>query len=96
MVRTSYICDDDDDDYVRFVLNQYAEINVQSACRHATPLESIMIYCQPMCRMLNGELTSSKYQWYSIWFDPTRPVLEPTINHTQAKIAIYYTTDPVT
>jgi hypothetical protein len=38
-------------------------------------------------------LCSNKYQFYSLWFDPTR--LEQTINLTQDKQANHYTSDAI-
>jgi hypothetical protein len=38
-------------------------------------------------------LWSNKYQFYSLWFDPTK--LEPTINLAQDKQANHYTSDAI-
>ena len=97
MAKTSYFQWNDDD--VRFVLDQHAELDyhspsslkqhVQSVGRHVAPLgRIILIPCQPVCScslMLRAYRRSNTYQFYNLWFDPT-------VSRTHT---IHYATDAV-
>jgi hypothetical protein len=95
-----------DDDEVRFVLDQHAELDFnsssslkqQSAGRHVTSLgHIILIPSQPVfaftpsCSVLSGEATKTNF----IVFGLTRPGLDPTIYCTWDEHANQYTTDAV-
>ena len=96
----------DDDDDVRFVQDQHAELDFYSASslkqhstgRHVAPLgHVIMILSQPVfslspeCCVLSGEATNTNF----IVFGSTRPGLEPTIYRTRGEHANHYATDAV-
>ena len=87
-----------DDDEVRFVLDQHAELDFysasslkqQSACIHVAALgHIILISSQPVLAlspyilMMRAYRGSNKYQFYSLWFDSNR--LVPTIYHTRGE-----------
>jgi len=65
-----------DDDDVRFVLDQHSELEFysasslqQTAGRHVAPLgHIILIPSQPVFAL---SPICNKYQFYSLWFDPT-------------------------
>ena len=93
-----------DDDEIRFVLNQHAELDFYSASslkqqsmgRHVAPLKHIILIpnqpvfaLSPECCMLSGEATNTNF----IVFDLTRPVFEPTIYRTRGEHANHYATD---
>ena len=94
-----------DDDEVRFVLDQHAELDFygasalkqQSATRLVAPLgHIILIPSQPVFALslscvLRGEATNTNF----IVFGLTRPELEPTICRTRGKHANHYATDAV-
>jgi hypothetical protein len=95
-----------DDDEVRFVLDQHAELDFysasslkqQSAGRHVAPLGHIILIpsqpvfaLSPLCCALSGEATNTNF----IVFGLNRPGLEPTIYHTRGKHANHYATDAV-
>jgi hypothetical protein len=92
----------DNDDEVRFILDQHAELDLYSAsslkqqfaCRHVAPLgHIILIQSQPVfaltpeCRVLSGEATNTNF----IVFGLTRPGIEPTIYHTRGDHSNHYT-----
>jgi hypothetical protein len=95
-----------DDDEVRFVLDQHAELDFHSASslkqqsvgRHFAPLwQIILIPSQPVfafipyCCVLRWEATNTNF----IVFGLTRRGLEPTINSTRGEHANHYTADVV-
>jgi hypothetical protein len=86
-----------DDDEVRFVLDQHAELDFhseqQSMGRHVTPLWHIIpipsqpvFALSPSCCVLSGEARNTNF----IVFGLTRPGLEPTICRTQGKHTNHY------
>jgi hypothetical protein len=96
----------DNDDEVRFVLDQHAELDFhsasslkqQSADRHVAQLEYIiLIPSQPVFApssswcVFRGEATQINF----IVFGLTRPGLELTIYHTQGEQGNHYSADAV-
>ena len=96
-----------DDDEVRFVLDQHAELDLysasslkqQSAGRHVAPLGHIILIpsqpvfaLSPECCVLSGEARNTN----CIAFGLTRPGLEPAIYRTRGEHANHYATDVVT
>jgi hypothetical protein len=95
-----------DDDDVRFVLDQHAELDFysaislkhQSAVRHVAPLGHIILnpshpvfaLTSLLC-VLSGEATHTNF----IVFGLTRPELEPMIYRTRGEHSNLYTTDAV-
>ena len=95
-----------DDDEVRFVLDQHAELDLHSASslkqrsagRHIAPLRhTILIPNQPVfvlspqCCVLSGEATNTSF----IVFGVTGSGVEPTIYRSRGEHADHYTTDAV-
>jgi hypothetical protein len=93
-----------DDDEVRLILDQHAELDCysasslkqQSAGRHVAPLEHIiLISSKPVFAIspcvLSGEATNTNF----IVFGLTRPGLEHTFYSTRGKHANHYATDAV-
>jgi hypothetical protein len=91
-----------DDDEVRFVLDQHAELYVysasslrqQSADRHVAPLSWFRAN-QSMLFLLNAACLTEKTNTKFIVFGLTRPGLEPTTYHTRGEHANHYATDIV-
>ena len=96
-----------DDDEVRFILDQNAELDFysvswlkqQSAGRHVAPVGHIILIpsqpvfaLSPWCCMLSGKATNFNF----IVFGLTRPGIEPTIYRTRGEHANHYATDAVT
>ena len=93
-----------DDDEVRFVLNQQAELDFYSASplkqqsTDVTPVGHIILIpsqpvfaLSPSCCVLSGEATNTNF----IVFGLTLPGLESTSCHTRGEQANHYATDAV-
>ena len=104
IARASYIRWDDE--VVRCVLDQYAQLDFYSASwlkqqytdKHVCPLwHIILIQSQPVFALTpyNYMLSREAAHTNIIVFDLTRRGLDPTIYHTQGKQANHYNTDVV-
>jgi hypothetical protein len=97
--QVNFQCDDDE---IRFVLDQHAELDLYSASalkqqsvdRHVAPLGHIILILSqlvfplsPYCYMLSREATNTNI----IVFGLTRSGLEPTIYRIRGKHANHYT-----
>ena len=93
----------DDDDEVRFVLDQHTELDFysasslkqQSAGRHVAPLRHIiLIPSQPssFSLMLRAKPRSNKYQLYSLWFDRSTLTIMPPMGLREEEEEIHVAT----
>ena len=94
-----------DDDEVRFVLDQHAELDFysarslkqQSVDRHVTPLGHIILIPShhSLLFLLNAACLAEKQQIPSLVFGLTRPGLEPMIYRTRGEHTNHYATNAV-